>query len=95
MGRVGAVAAVGMIILGLAACQASGSGAPGSPSPAAKPPSPVRTALLPAESTSAALGPAGNPPGPWHLAFDDSFGGGALNPAGWSTGWLAQGITYR
>jgi beta-glucanase (GH16 family) len=100
VGRVWAAAAAGMIILSLAACQASGPGAPGSPSPAvappspaAQPPSPVRTALLPAESTSAALTPAGNPPGPWRLAFDDAFRGGALNMAGWSTGWLAGGIT--
>jgi beta-glucanase (GH16 family) len=49
--------------------------------------------LAPAEATSAAWLPAGNPRGPWHLVFSDTFTGEALNTAGWSTGWLADGIT--
>ena len=36
---------------------------------------------------------AGNPPGTWRLAFNGTFTGRALGTAGWSTGWLAQGIT--
>lgn len=37
--------------------------------------------------------PTGDPPGPWHLRFDDEFNGRSLNTTDWSTGWLGQGIT--
>jgi beta-glucanase (GH16 family) len=80
------VIAAGVVVLGLVACQAS---APGRPERASS----VTTSLAPAEATSAAVRPAGNPPGRWHLVFNDTFTGRALNTAGWSTGWLAQGIT--
>ncbi len=80
MRRVRAAAAAGLIALGLAACQA------------ADPPSP---AGLPGHVTGTAPPPqpAGDPPGPWHLKFDDEFNGRSLDTARWSTGWLAQGIT--
>lgn len=37
--------------------------------------------------------PAGNPPGPWQLRFDDEFTSQSVNTTDWSTGWLAPGIT--
>jgi beta-glucanase (GH16 family) len=75
-----AVAAAGLIALSLAACQATDP-----PSPAGLPGQATRTARPPQ--------PAGDPPGPWQLKFDDEFTGRSLNTAKWSTGWLAPGIT--
>ena len=78
--------AAGLVILGSAACQASD---PGGPERA----SPVATPVAPDPATSAPVRPAENPAGTWHLVFNGTFTGRALNTADWSTGWLAQGIT--
>jgi beta-glucanase (GH16 family) len=80
------VIAAGLAVLGLAACQASD---PGKLEQA----SPVTTSAAPDPATSPPLRPAGNPAGTWHLVFDGTFTGRALNTADWSTGWLANGIT--
>jgi beta-glucanase (GH16 family) len=80
MRRIRAMAATGLIALSLAACQAADAPSLASP--------PSQTTL-----TSPSPQPAGNPPGPWHLKFDDEFNGRSLNTAKWSTGWLGQSIT--
>jgi beta-glucanase (GH16 family) len=83
--RAGAVITAGLAVLGLAACQVRDPGAPEQSSPVAAP--------VAGPATSAPARPTGNPSGTWHLVFDGTFTGGALDTAGWSTGWLAPGIT--
>lgn len=84
MRRVQAALAAVAIAGSLAGCAAGGQAAgPGSPAA-------TRTHSSPAPVP---LRPAGNPPGSWLLRLDDEFSGGSLNPAHWSTGWLANGIT--
>ncbi len=80
MRRVRAAAAAGLIVLGLAACRAPDA------QPLASPPSQTTR-------TDPSPRPAGDPPGPWHLKFDDEFSGRSLDIPKWSTGWLGQGIT--
>ena len=95
--RAGVVIAAGLVALGLAACQASALGGPGPTSPVttapAQPhatPGPVHAVSAPDQTASA---PAANPAKTWHLVFNSTFTGQALNTADWSTGWLANGIT--
>ena len=96
MRRAGVVTAAGLVVLGLAACQASAPGRPERTSPVTASPAtsaPGHAASGPDQAASAPLGPAGSPHGTWHLVFNSTFTGRALSTAGWSTGWLANGIT--
>jgi len=88
MRRAGALIAA---VLGLAACQAPAAGKTDQAGPAAT--SPARAASAPARAAPVPIVPAGNPPGTWHLVFNTTFTGQALNTADWSKGWLAPGIT--
>lgn len=47
----------------------------------------------PTPGTGTPSRPAGSPPRTWHLVFNSTFTGQALNTADWSKGWLAPGIT--
>ena len=91
MRRAASVISAGLLALGLAACQSRDPGAPEQAGPVATAAAPVASAAAPA--TSAAPQPTGSPAGTWHLVFNSTFTGGALNTADWSTGWLANGIT--
>jgi len=84
--RAAAVFSAGLVALCLAACQAPN---PGGPERAG----PVATPVAQDPATSAPARPAANLAGSWHLVFNGTFTGQALNTADWSTGWLANGIT--
>ena len=88
MWRAAAAISAGLVALGLAACQVRDPGAPEQAGP-------VATPVAPGPATPAPSRPTENPAGTWHMVFNSTFTGGALDTAQWSTGWLANGITPR
>ncbi|HEY6278297.1 MAG TPA: glycoside hydrolase family 16 protein [Streptosporangiaceae bacterium] len=75
-----AVTVAALVTVSLSACQAGAAVSGHSPA-TSRPPGPPAPL------------PAGNPPGPWHLIFQDGFNAASLDTAHWSTGWLSGGIT--
>ena len=91
--RAGAAMAAGLAVLGLAACQASATGRLERADPVTPSVAPAQPASAPDRAASTPARPAGNTPETWRLVFNGTFTGRALGTAGWSTGWLAHGIT--
>ena len=71
--RAAGVISAGLLAVGLAACQFQDPGAPEQAGP-------VATAVAP--TMSATPRPTGSPAGTWHLVFNSTFTGGALNRSG-------------